>query len=47
MIETCGSIEPRATRARTFVTAVALAMFAVLLYFGALMDWFSPRNILG
>ncbi len=34
-------------RARSCLTAVALAMFAVLLYFGAVSDWFLPRNIFG
>ena len=47
MIDVRRSVEACATRARTFFGAVALALFAVLLYFGAAMDWLSPRHILG
>jgi hypothetical protein len=47
MIDVRRSIGARATRSRSSLTAVALAIFAVLLYWGAAMDWLSPRNILG
>jgi hypothetical protein len=35
------------SHARNWLTAVALAGFAVLLYWGAAADWLMPRNILG
>ncbi len=32
---------------RRWIVGMVLATFGVLLYYGAAIDWFMPRNILG